>query len=156
MSRCPAAGSSSENTDLFICLPRATDPGSEVHSTFHQVSCQRVPHPGVLLLSISRDVLLLQRRCQGRACKSPASAAFAHSLLLPSRLFWILLAASFAPPPPGPSFQSGPRGVYQVPVPEVHNSEPPPQQHRHQRGCRWDPELLQLHHRLPHLCQSRM
>ena len=30
---------------------------------------------------------------------------------------------------PGPSFQSGPGGVYQVPVPEIHNPEPPPQQH---------------------------
>lgn len=56
----------------------------------------------------------------------------------------------------GPSFQSGPRRVYQVPAPEIHHLEPAPQQHRHQRGCGWGPELLQLHHGLPRLCQSGM
>lgn len=83
-------------------------------------------------------------------CLTHPSFFLSFSLLLDPPCCPILLLR------PGPSFQSGPRGVYQVSVPEIHNPQPPPQQHRHQRGCSWDPELLQLHHRLPHLCQSRM
>lgn len=167
MSHCLAVGSCSGSKDLLFCPLKAPDPSlSKVQSTLTQVSGSWGSHWGVPILSIIQDVILSSSL--GEGVLSPASSIsplgkdllprrfhspkpgllFTHSgsPLLP--MFLLLL--------PGPSFQSGPRGVYQVPVPAIHNPEPPPQQHGHQRGCSWDPELLQLYHRLPHLCQSRM
>lgn len=60
--------------------------------------------------SCSAGASCLQPVCgQGGACKSPASAAFSHSSLLPSRLCWMLLAAQFCSPPPQvPHFKVAP------------------------------------------------